>query len=258
MVAVNGPAVRGMVLGCPVDVVTMDTAVERMVALVENRRGSKGAAARSRHEPAIVVTLNPEMVMRAQREADFRAILDRAALIIPDGVGVVTALHRRGHPDAVRVAGTDLLEAYLPHAARLGHRLGLAGGAPDVTAEAARRLRWCVPGLQVVAADSGDPDGATAGRLRRASPDVVCAAYGAGRQERFLNAHLAAIGAGVGIGIGGALDFVAGRSRRAPEMVREAGFEWAWRLFWEPRRLRRQSVLPAFWWRERREAIRER
>jgi len=235
----------------------MDMAVARMVALVEAWRASPHVGAAAHPAPAIIVTLNPEMVMRARREADFRAIVGDAALIIPDGVGVVSALRRRGHSAAVRVAGTDLLDAYLPHAARLGHRVGLAGGAPHVTAEAARRLRARNPGLNLVAADSGAPDGTTADRLREASPDLVCAAYGAGPQERFLSAHLGNIGAGVGIGIGGALDFVAGTSRRAPARIREAGFEWAWRLLLEPRRLRRQAVLPAFWWRERRQAPRE-
>jgi N-acetylglucosaminyldiphosphoundecaprenol N-acetyl-beta-D-mannosaminyltransferase len=229
----------------------MEDAVDRLVELVEAWRDGDGAP-----HPSVVVTLNPEMVMRAQREADFRAIVGEAALIIPDGVGVVIALRRRGHALATRVAGTDLIDAYLPRAAALGHRVALAGGAPEIAAEAARRFTARVPGLQIVAAESGPPDAATAERLRLARPDLICAAYGAGKQERFLSAHLATTGAGVGIGVGGALDFVAGSSRRAPVRVRDAGFEWAWRLATEPRRLRRQAVLPAFWWRERREALR--
>jgi len=90
-------------------------------------------------------------------------------------------------------------------------------------------------------------------RLRAARPDVVCAAYGHGAQERFVGEHLAATGAAVGIGVGGSLDVLAGRVRRAPGVVQQAGLEWAWRLAREPRRLRRQSVLPVYWWRERRE-----
>jgi N-acetylglucosaminyldiphosphoundecaprenol N-acetyl-beta-D-mannosaminyltransferase len=105
----------------------------------------------------------------------------------------------------------------------------------------------------VVAADAGDPGAETAERLRAAAPDAVFAAYGAGRQESFLAAHLAAIGAGVGMGVGGALDFLSGRVRRAPGLVRRAGLEWAWRLVRQPWRLRRQTALPLFWWLDRRE-----
>jgi N-acetylglucosaminyldiphosphoundecaprenol N-acetyl-beta-D-mannosaminyltransferase len=235
---------REHILGCPVDVLDMDGAVEALLGFVRDRPSP----------PALVVTLNPEMVMHAQRDPAFHALLDHAALLVPDGVGIVMALRRRGHPVQQRVTGIDLLRAYAPHAARLGHRIALCGAAPGVAARAAEELIRGCPGLQVVASDSGDPGPAVAERLRSARPDVVCAAYGHGPQERFLVEHLPHIGAAVGIGVGGALDVLAGRVRRAPSVVQAAGFEWAWRLLREPRRVRRQAVLPVYWWRERREA----
>ncbi|MDQ6846261.1 MAG: WecB/TagA/CpsF family glycosyltransferase, partial [Candidatus Dormibacteraeota bacterium] len=85
---------------------------------------------------------------------------------------------------------------------------------------------------------------------------VVAAAYGAGRQERFLRDHLEAMHGRVGIGVGGTLDYLAGTARRAPALVRQAGLEWLWRLGREPSRWRRQLVLPQFWFLERREARR--
>ena len=235
---------REHILGCPVDVVDMDAAVATLVDLVERRR----------ERPGLVVTLNPEMVMLAQRDAAFHGLLGGAALLVPDGVGIVKALRRRGHPVQQRVTGIDLLRAYAPHAARLGHRIALCGAAPGVAAEAARQLSAECPELQVVASDSGDPGPAVAERLRAAHPDLVCAAYGHGSQERFLVEHMPHIGAAAGIGVGGTLDVLAGRVRRAPSVVQAAGFEWAWRLLREPWRLRRQAVLPVYWWRERREA----
>lgn len=235
---------RERILGCPVDVLDMDEAVRALVGFVADRR----------EPPALVVTLNPEMVMHAQRDPEFTALLEHAALLVPDGVGIVKALRRRGHPVQQRVTGIDLLRAYAPHAARLGHRIALCGAAPGVAARAAEELQAECPGLQVVASDSGDPGPAVAERLAAAKPDVVCAAYGHGRQERFLAEHLPGIGAAVGIGVGGALDVLAGRVRRAPGVVQAAGFEWAWRLARQPHRIRRQAVLPLYWWRERREA----
>jgi len=130
--------------------------------------------------------------------------------------------------------------------------MALGGGAPGVAEGAAAELRRRHPGVSVVA-DAGDPGAETAGRLRAGAPDAVFAAYGAGRQERFLATHLAATGAGVGMGVGGALDFLCGRVRRAPRAVRGAGMEWAWRLARQPWRARRQAVLPVFWWLDRRE-----
>jgi N-acetylglucosaminyldiphosphoundecaprenol N-acetyl-beta-D-mannosaminyltransferase len=238
---------RVRVLGCPVDVVDMDAAVRRLIDLVE-------APSPAEH-PAVVVTLNPEMVMRARRERDFRELLDEAPLLVPDGIGLVRALRRRGVQRAVRVGGADLLEAYLPHAELRGHRVALAGGGADVARRAADVLRRRHPRLAVIA-DGGDPDDATARRLAAQSPNLVCAAYGAGRQERFLRDHLRTIGAAAGIGVGGTLDYLAGTVRRAPRSVRAAGLEWLWRLIREPSRWRRQLALPQFWWLERREAAR--
>lgn len=237
---------RVRVLGCPVDVVDMGAAVQRLVDLCE---------ATAPAQPAVVVTLNPEILMRARREPDFRDLLEAAALIVPDGIGLVRALHRRGYRHAVRVGGADLLEAYLPHAQRLRHRVALVGAGPGVAERAARVLERSFPGVDLVA-DGGDPTRETAQRVARTAPAFVAAAYGAGRQERFLRDHLGTMRGRVGVGVGGTLDYLAGTARRAPAPVRRAGLEWLWRLLREPSRWRRQLVLPQFWWLERREARR--
>ncbi len=237
---------RARVLGCPVDVVDMEEAVQRLVDLCE---------APAPQRPALVVTLNPEILMRARREPDFHALLESAALVVPDGIGLVRALRRRGYRRAVRVGGADMLEAYLPHARRLGHRVALVGAGDGVAERAARVLEGAFPGVHVVA-DGGDPTAATARRVGDFAPHLVAAAYGAGRQERFLRDHLGTMRGHAGVGVGGTLDFLAGTARRAPGPVRRAGLEWLWRLAREPRRWRRQLVLPHFWWLERREVRR--
>jgi N-acetylglucosaminyldiphosphoundecaprenol N-acetyl-beta-D-mannosaminyltransferase len=239
---------RLRVLGCPVDVVSMQQAVDRLVTLVEEGRG--GGATGS----GLVVTLNPEMVMRARRDRAFRGALEYASLLVPDGVGIVRALRRRGAPSAERVGGADLLEAYLPQAVAHAHRIALTGAAPGGGEAARAALLRRHPGVLVVAADGGPPDAATAARLAATQPDMVWAAYGHGRQELFLQRHLRTIGAAAGIGVGGTLDYLAGRARRAPRPVQRAGLEWAWRLALQPWRLRRQLVLPQYWVFERLEA----
>jgi N-acetylglucosaminyldiphosphoundecaprenol N-acetyl-beta-D-mannosaminyltransferase len=239
---------RVRVLGCPVDVVDMATAVHMLVEIVERHRSDAA------EPPAVVITLNPEMVMLARRSPAFSAVVDSANLVVPDGIGLVRALRRRGHPEAERVGGADLINAYLPEATRHGHRLALAGGEPGVAAAAGERMTASHPGLQIVAVSDGRPGKATAAELEQSKPDLVLAAFGGGRQELFLDRYLGPIGAAAGIGVGGSLDYLAGRVRRAPAAVRRLGLEWAWRLAIQPWRLRRQSVLPVYWWLERREA----
>ena len=245
---VTRTTVRARVLGCPVDIVDMATAVQTLVEIVERRRADETA------HPAVVITLNPEMVMLARRSPAFSSVLESAALVVPDGIGLVRALRRRGHPEVERVGGTDLIGAYLREAERRAHRIALVGGAPGVAATARDRMLEAHPALQVVAVNDGRPGRATALEIETASPEVVLAAFGAGRQELFLDRYLGPIGAAAGVGVGGALDFLAGRVRRAPALVRRIGLEWAWRLTVQPWRLRRQSVLPVYWWLERRES----
>ena len=239
---------RARVLGCPVDIVDMATAVQTLVEMVERRRADATS------HPAVVVTLNPEMVMMARRSPAFSSVLKSATLVVPDGIGLVRALRRRGHPEAERVGGADLIGSYLPEAERRAHRIALVGGAPGVAGAARDRMVEIHPALQVVAVSDGPPGGATASEVETGRPEVVLAAFGAGRQELFLDRYLGPIGAATGIGVGGSLDYLAGGVRRAPAVVRRVGLEWAWRLALQPWRVRRQSVLPVYWWLERREA----
>jgi N-acetylglucosaminyldiphosphoundecaprenol N-acetyl-beta-D-mannosaminyltransferase len=234
------------VLGLPVDLVDMNEATRRLVDAVERRRkGDPLAALR-------VATLNPEMVMRAQRTPELRLALQRVGLSIPDGTGVVRELRRRGAHIA-RVAGIDLVDQYAAEAAARGHRLALVGAAPGVAAAAGAELERRHPGLRVVATDSSDPSPELAERLLSVGVDVVLAAYSMEGQALFLDRRLDDCGAGAGIGVGGTLDVIAGRLRRAPAPLRTVGLEWLWRLAWQPWRVRRQLDLPRFWWSARRE-----
>ena len=225
----------------------METAVSRAVDAVEQHRaGDTPRALR-------VTTLNPEMVMRARRHPEFAAALERSGLTVADGVGLVWALRRRGHAVA-RVPGVELVERYAARATALGHRLALVGAAPGVAARAGEALMRRHPGLRVVATSSDDPGPALAQRLRQSGVDTVLAAYSMEGQALFLDRHLDDCGAALGIGVGGTLDILAGRVRRAPAPVRRLGLEWLWRLALQPRRLRRQLELPRFWWLARSEA----
>ncbi|HEY6378826.1 MAG TPA: WecB/TagA/CpsF family glycosyltransferase [Candidatus Dormibacteraeota bacterium] len=246
--ATANPPLRVRVLGLPVDLVDMDEAVRRVVNAVERRRADAHAGALR------VATLNPEMVMRARRTPELRPALTRVQLSLPDGIGLVRELRRRGWY-ATRVAGIDLVDRYASRAAALGHRLALVGAAPGVAAAAGAELERRHPGLRVVATDSGDPGAELAARLRAVGVDIVLAAYSMEGQAIFLDRHLDDCGAGAGIGVGGTLDVIAGRLPRAPEPLRQMGLEWLWRLVRQPWRVRRQLDLPRFWWSARREEI---
>ena len=161
-----------------------------------------------------------------------------------DGAPLVWASRWQRSPLPERVAGSDLIFELCAKAAQEGYRVFFLGGAPGVAEEAARRLQARYPELQVVGTECPpfrEPTAAEqaqlTARIRSAHPDLLIAAYTMPRGERWLAANLAALGVPVGVNVGAAIDFAAGRVRRAPRRLQTAGLEWAFRLALEPRRL---------------------
>lgn len=227
------------VLGVRVDDVTYAEALAILRAAIEQR------------QPHVVTTPNPEFVMLARRDAEFRAVLNRAALNIPDGIGLLLAARLAGDTVRQHVQGTDLVLQLAADCARRNDRWFLLGGLGDVSARAGAALRRAHPGLVVAGATPGSPnsneDEATRQTIRAAGRvDVLLVAYGAPKQERWLDRNLAVLGIPVGIGVGGVFNYLSGDVPRAPAWVRRAHAEWLHRLITQPWRWRRQLALPQF------------
>src|SRR5919198_1075044 len=107
--------------------------------------------------PHVVTTPNPEFVMLARRDATFRAVLQRAALNIPDGIGLLLAARLAGQRLREHVQGTDLVLLLAAESARRGHRWFLLGGHGTVAERAAAALRTRFPGLEIAGAMPGSP-----------------------------------------------------------------------------------------------------
>jgi N-acetylglucosaminyldiphosphoundecaprenol N-acetyl-beta-D-mannosaminyltransferase len=204
------------------------------------------------HRPAHVVTVNPEFVVAARRDATFSRVLGASALATADGVGIVLAGRMLGVPVGERVTGVDLVEglAGLEHPE---NRLFLLGAAPGVAEEAAVRLRERFPGARIAGTFAGSPRDEDVAeieaRLAAARATVLLVAFGHPRQDLWIARHreaLATHGILVAIGIGGAFDYLSGRVPRAPRWIRRIGLEWLYRLIRQPWRWRRQLALPLF------------
>ncbi len=207
-----------------------------------------------------VVTLNAEMLYRAQHDASFRDLVNQADLVVPDGHGVIWAGRRLGCPFPERVTGIDLIHALAAHAAREKWRVFLLGAAPGVAEAAALNLRRQYPGLRVAGTEHGYfPEAETLAvirKIRAARPDLLLVALGSPKQEFFIWVHRQELGALVAIGVGGSFDVLAGRLRRAPPFFRRLRLEWFYRILQEPARWRRALVLPRFVWMVLRAACR--
>ncbi|NOZ05803.1 MAG: WecB/TagA/CpsF family glycosyltransferase [Chloroflexi bacterium] len=200
--------------------------------------------------PRQLVTVNPEFVMEARRDETFRRVLNGADLALPDGVGILWAARMLGRPLRERVAGSDMVPQIAAQAAEQGHRLYLLGAAPGVAAAAARRLQRATPGLTVAGTWAGSPAETEAPdiirRIHEARPHVLLVAYGAPQQDLWIARHLRELEVPVVMGVGGAFDFIAGVTRRAPRWMQDGGLEWLHRLGYQPWRWRRMLALPQF------------
>ena len=233
------------VLGVRVDRISQAQTLEQIEALLARYRAAGGAIACKQ-----LVTVNTEFIMAAQRDEAFRAIINHAALVVPDGMGVVWATRYLGRPAPERVTGTDTLVELAGLCARHSYRLYLLGAAPGVAEEAGRRLQERYPALEIAGSYAGSPaieeEEGILERLRAANADVLCVAYGAPAQERWIARNLERLPVAVAMGVGGAYDFLSGRQRRAPRAMQRLGVEWLYRLYREPWRWRRMLALPRF------------
>jgi len=225
------------VLSVRVDCLDMKAALDRIEQLVD---------AGGHH---LIVTVNPEFIMRARRDREFARVLESADLCLADGAGVVWAARRQGCSMTGPVTGTDLIPPLAELCAARGFRLFLLGAAPGVATELASRLRAEHPQLQV-AAHPGSPDPSSDGEalalIRAHRTQVLLVAFGAPKQELWIDRVKDSLDPAVGIGVGGAFDYLTGRVRRAPAWMRRAGLEWLFRLYHQPWRARRMAVLPVY------------
>jgi N-acetylglucosaminyldiphosphoundecaprenol N-acetyl-beta-D-mannosaminyltransferase len=148
-----------------------------------------------------------------------------------------------------------LVPAVAQVAADRGLTIVLFGAGPGIAQEAKLRLEARYPGLRI--ADAITPptpfnvgtaeDAAILGRIRSANADVIFVALGAPKQELWMRTHQDEVGGAVLIGVGAALDIIAGRFREAPRWMTRSGFEWLYRLWQEPRRLARRYLVDDPW-----------
>jgi N-acetylglucosaminyldiphosphoundecaprenol N-acetyl-beta-D-mannosaminyltransferase len=202
--------------------------------------------------PHQVVTVNPEFVMAAQSDAEFRHIINTSALALPDGVGIWWASRHLGRPLSERIPGVDLVEQLAALSADRGYRLYFLGAMPGVADKAVEVLDARYPGLVVAGTCVGSPhpedEAAIVEQVRATRPHVLLVAYGAPAQDHWIARNIGRLRVPVCIGVGGSFDYIAGIHARAPRWLRKLGMEWLHRLITQPWRWRRMLALPRFAW----------
>jgi N-acetylglucosaminyldiphosphoundecaprenol N-acetyl-beta-D-mannosaminyltransferase len=201
-------------------------------------------------EPHQVITVNAEMLVAARHDQELARALVGSDLNVADSVGVMLAARLLGQPLQQRVTGSDGIHRLAAHCALNGYRLYLLGAAPRIAELVAERLSAANPNLVIAGTYAGSPsvkeEEKIIERIGEAHPDLLLVAYGVPAEEKWIARNRLRLAVPVMIGVGGAFDFVAGVTKRAPDWMRRCGLEWLHRLVREPWRWRRQLALPTF------------
>jgi N-acetylglucosaminyldiphosphoundecaprenol N-acetyl-beta-D-mannosaminyltransferase len=226
---------RVQLFGVGIDVVRRDEAVDAVMHMAKTPGPCR-----------FVVTPNADHVLLLQHNAAMRRAYADAALVIADGWPVVVASHVLARPLPERVTGSDLVpKVFLAANPSDPLRVFLFGAAPGVAERAASVVDAGYPGVRVVGA-YGPPLGferdleetrRSLERIRDAAPELLLVGLGAPKQELWVHAHRAEIGARVALCIGATIDFLAGERARAPTWMQRMGLEWFHRMAQEPKRL---------------------
>jgi N-acetylglucosaminyldiphosphoundecaprenol N-acetyl-beta-D-mannosaminyltransferase len=226
---------RAEVLGCSIDRVGMQGTLARIEDLIAGGRYGQHMA------------INTAKLVSLRDDVRLRQIVQRCDLVNADGQGVIWASRLLGDPLPERVAGIDLMEELLALAERRGYRVYILGARDEVLEQAVDRIRERHPSLQLAGWRNGyfsrDEETDVCAAIRASRPHIVFVAMSTPRKEYFLGERGPELGAEFVMGVGGAVDVIAGLTRRAPALWQRLGLEWLFRLLQEPRRMFRRSAV---------------
>lgn len=254
---------RIKILQSSVDAVTQKEALENIRLFLSSSAGHQ------------VVTLNSEMIVACEEDAQFRDIATAADLVVADGMGVLYAasfLQKRRHkisPDFAnlfltifyavffpkkitdalpeKISGIDLMYAICGSDFAKGKKIYLLGAEEGIARGAGNALKNKYPHIEIAGAEAGvrknfsiQDNAELIARINVKSPDIIFVALGAPRQEKWIAENLPELpSVRVAMGVGGSFDIIAGKIHRAPKIFQTHSLEWLWRLLREPKRIKR-------------------
>lgn len=206
--------------------------------------------------PFTFACANPHSLVCARSDAEFRAALQDCSAVVADGIGVKFAARLINADVGPRITGTDFFLGMMSRLNNKGGRALFFGSTDAVLTRIVARARLEFPNVlvDVISPPFGAWDAAVnqqlIERIAQSRPDVLWVGMTAPKQEKWVHAQRGLLHVPVIGSIGAVFDFYAGSVARAPEWMCRLGLEWLYRLWREPRRLWRRTVVsgPAFIW----------
>src|SRR5699024_8152376 len=188
-------------------------------------------------EKSFLVTANPEFVMKSREDAEFKAILQSADYVIPDGIGIVKASNWIKDPLKERIPGFELMLDLLEYADKEKLSCYFLGAKEAVNEKAGKDVEKKYPGINVVGlhrAFFGTGYKCIADKIRQAGPELIFVSLGMRRQDTWSARHMPEFDKGLYMGVGGSFDTLTGEVKRAPQFWIKLNLEWFYRFLKQP------------------------
>ncbi len=223
---------RVKILGTSLRLYDEKSAIEKTDSLILSGRGG------------MVFTPNPTILQASRHSPEMQKILSSADVSICDGIGLSLGARLLGYGKIERVCGIDYGEKIAELCAKKGYSLYLLGGERGVAEKAAKALTSKYEGLKIAGTHHGyfDVEWRVLAEISLAEPQVIFVCLGSPKQEKFIYYNQKNLSSSVMVGLGGSLDVYSGEKRRCPRLLRRCGFEWAYRLCREPKRIKRSHL----------------
>lgn len=226
------------VLGINFDNVTMKQAVEKCNDFLLTNKLN------------MIITPNPEIVMYARKNAEFKKIINNSELVIPDGIGVVYGSKILKRPLKERVAGFDLICNFFENTeSTIEKKVFILGAKPGVAEIAKQKIEEKYK-IKVVGVQDGyfnqDAIPELIKIINNSDANILLVGLGMEKQEKFIYENKEKLNVKIAIGCGGSIDVFSGTVKRAPKIFQKLGLEWFYRLLKQPSRIVRMMVLPKF------------
>jgi len=226
---------------------------DRITNVVEKFIGSQKAQQ--------IITANSLMVNSVRRDPELKGAFHNADLVLADSIGIVWASEFLGYGKLARIPGIELMLKFCQLAASKGYSIYLLGSREFVLKKARENLKEKFPGLRIVGMHHGyfgeGEDGRILKAIKNLKPHFLFVGIGTPRGEKWIYQNLEELNVPVCMGIGGSLDVISGRLRRAPGWLCQGGFEWTYRLLQEPWRIVRLPGLLSFVWKVIKQKLRK-
>jgi len=226
---------RYRILDTPVDAVSMEEALHFVEKTID--QGNKIQA---------ILAVNPEKVFQLREKPFLKSFFEEAGLLIPDGIGIAKALDIIYNKKIKRCPGADLMQNICELAAKRNYRVFLFGSSEDVNKRTAEILPERYPGLTIVGRSNGfikskAEDSSLINKINASQADILFVAMGSPKQENWVREHINELKhVMICQCIGGTLDTIAGKVKRAPDFFQKIYLEWFFRLLCQPKRFKRQ------------------